>query len=261
MYSRSSRRRARPLAARARARRYRRSISSRMPLSATLSRRSSFATPKFSRGVAGATRYRVASVGREVPLYLRPGKAAPMEAHVFDHVSSITSFGAAGTGLVEHLNEIAEGTAINNRLSNRCTLRNLLIRGQVRANLSTQPTSGVLMIVYDRQPQGALPAYTDIMDAATVLSYQRLDSRDRFQILWRWSRIFEPYTTSNSDTTQFLDMNLDLGERECVYATTATTGTIADCKQGALYLVTVGDQAVLANNFAASIGFRIVFSP
>ena len=43
--------------------------------------------------------------------------------------------------------------------------------------------SAVSLIVYDRQPNGALPAATDVLTSNTMMAVQNLDNRDRFIIL------------------------------------------------------------------------------
>lgn len=151
------------------------------------------------------------------------------------------------------LNGIQAGTGFYNRVGSRVEMKNLQMNGFIgpaAAATAANPSMLRILIVYDRQPKGALPTISDILqDRNQVgtaltggLSHVNLDNRDRFIILrdLRWytptvtagvvsgvsSGVGEPWTWS-----MFLKLK-GLGTH---YNSTADPCTIANISTGALY--------------------------
>lgn len=215
----------------------------------------------YGRGIAGSQRTVFARgvPGREVPLYL-PGTGVLTEAHAGDISTSVYAVDATATNVV-HLNPIALGDGLADRHANRVTMTQLQIRGAVTAGASGVIGQGCLMIVYDRQPQGALPVLTDILDTANVNSFQSLTTRDRFEILWRYDYVVEGSAAApTADAGRRVDKTI-LMRKQAAYTVGTSSGAIANVRTGGLYFVFVGSGIAGSTATNATLGFRLVFSP
>jgi len=154
-------------------------------------------------------------------------------------------------------------------------MKNLHIRGVIE-NLVTSGIENVarLLIVYDRQPAGALPVIQDILQsrsqtgAATTTgnSEINLDNRDRFTII-RDLEWFLPSCTNTAGvltngpnfpgTDEKMDLNvfIKLKGLGTHYKSTSNPATIADIATGALYccFVCTSNDAT----WDARVGFRL----
>lgn len=217
----------------------------------------------FGRGVAGSSRHAFARVGREVPLYINPRSRAELtEAHVYTGTTSSLTFADVANQLVL-LNPVTQGTSLENRLASRITMLQLQVRGEVRASYTNVALPiGFWAIVYDRQPQGVLPAVTDIYETVSVDAFQVLGTRDRFQILYRQD--FQLETNNSGPTSDGLrryDRVVHF-RLPTTFTTPGITGTIADIRTGALYLVYAGWDQVTGTNLATGrFSFRLMFAP
>jgi len=151
------------------------------------------------------------------------------------------------------LNGVQTGSAFFNRVGSRIEMKNLQFNGFLGPNTaatSTTPSNLRLLIVYDRQPVGALPVISDILqDRNQVgtaltggLSHINLDNRDRFTILrdMRWT---VPTVTAGVVT----GISIGVGDTWCIntfiklkglgthYKSSSNPCTIADISTGALY--------------------------
>ena len=63
------------------------------------------------------------------------------------------------------------------------------VRGFIKPEDAVAPGANVvdnmarIMIVYDRQPNGAIATIANILSAATSVSFMNLDNRDRFKVI------------------------------------------------------------------------------
>lgn len=219
----------------------------------TVSRRSMYAS-----GIPGATGRYVAGVGREVPLYL-PSRRSRTEAHIAEVLPIDVQVNT--TGSLQFLNTVPTGTSLYAREGQRITMTQLQIRGFIRVDAATTYAAGSLLIVYDKAPRGALPVPTDILDLATTQSFQKLDTRDRFEILFR-----KNYSLEGNNTTVTADSFRNIDEvvymnRSATYTLSGAGGTIADISYGALYAFWIGNVGAGTNDLIAHVGYRTVFSP
>lgn len=98
-------------------------------------------------------------------------------------------------GDIRLINAINNGTAFYERIGNRIAMKSLHLTGFIERNVSNTMASNEdylrVMIVYDRQPNGALPVITDILqDVDAVgntynfgLSGINMDNRNRFKMI------------------------------------------------------------------------------
>lgn len=96
------------------------------------------------------------------------------------------TFPAAGSaaGTATLVNGLANGTTAITRIGRRVTMKSVYIRGQVQlAATSTGATPIRLMVVYDRQPNGAAMTATDILLTDAIASPNNLSNSRRFQTI------------------------------------------------------------------------------
>lgn len=157
------------------------------------------------------------------------------------------------------LNGLQRGTDAFNRIGRRVQMKSIHIRGYVVNNGTTaspQPDYLRCAIVYDREANGATPAWSDIFQdttltgatTSTALASLNLNNADRFAVLkeWRWSTVGGTPNTATADPAQSFPtatemqirwnkkVNLD------VRFNSGSAGTASDITTGALYLCTQG---------------------
>lgn len=112
-----------------------------------------------------------------------------------DHLFRFSDFDLAGD--IRYLNALAQGTANYQRIGSRVWMKSLSVIGQIQARsagLTAGRQAGRILVVYDRQPNGALPAISDVVNNVSnlgaistvtqdVSSFQNWDLKDRFLIL------------------------------------------------------------------------------
>lgn len=174
------------------------------------------------------------------------------------------------------VNGVQTGAAFYNRVGSRIEMKNLHIRGLVRYAATSVVGTARMLVVYDRQPVGALPTVADILQTRdqtgaatnTGSSEINLDNRDRFQIV----RDMEFYTPPCTNTAGVLtngpqfpgqddqqwDVNefIKLKELTCHYKSTSNPCTIADIATGALYVLFTTTGTDSAVEFAGSMRLR-----
>lgn len=165
------------------------------------------------------------------------------------------------TGAITLIPTIAQGASVNQRVGKKIILKSLQIRGNViPGGAATTGVSVAWMIVYDRRPTGSLPAITDVLTAVGATTFTNDANTGRFKILRRWSdSVIGALTlgqlTDKSHYTIDEYLKLDL---PCVFKA-AGTGAIADIEEGALYLITVGDNAAGTGDGDCALAFRTRF--
>lgn len=165
------------------------------------------------------------------------------------------AFRLPATNSCNLLNGIQTGAAFFNRVGSRVELKNLHIRGQITNAATATVTMLRMIVVYDRQPTGALPTVSDLLQsrdqtgAATNPGSAEinLDNRDRFSII-RDMQLYAPPVTNTAgvltngpqfpgnddqqwDVNEFIKLR-GLGTH---YKSSSNPCTIADIATGALY--------------------------
>lgn len=176
------------------------------------------------------------------------------------------------------LNGTTKGTDVYNRIGRRLKIKSINIRGYVVFNGSYAGPAPDYMraaIIYDREPGGALPTWSDIFQdttnagAAAGLSTSplNLNNTDRFAVLkdWHWSVVggllnqatAPPGQTFPTATEMnirwFKKLNLD------VRYNSGNAGTIADLTTGAMYMVTQGLNSAANHQWDLNFTSRIRF--
>lgn len=93
---------------------------------------------------------------------------------------------AAFAGMTE-INCVPQGATVANRIGNKIVIKSIHVRSALVALAGVQGEAR-LMLVYDKQPNGAFPAITDIitsqpLGAATAYSGVNIANKSRFQMI------------------------------------------------------------------------------
>jgi len=105
------------------------------------------------------------------------------------------------TGSITYLNGVATGTDFTNRIGRRIRNLRMELFGFFAQNSNTATADNLcrIMVVLDRQPNGGLPAVTDILAASTSCSSVNVNNLKRFSIL---SDHFQEVGQYNNTATQ-----------------------------------------------------------
>lgn len=176
----------------------------------------------------------------------------------------------SGAGSFALLNPLNVGTSSTTRIGRNITIKKLHIKfnivGSAFSFTPTSPAQSVRAIVlFDMQPNGALPAASDILEDATtgvqVVSSTALKYGSRFKILMdkRWvvnNQLSASQAPANYECfdEQYLNLNL-----KCTYANT-NNGDVTDIETGALLLFLTSDTGTAADQPALQFYNRIRFT-
>jgi len=182
---------------------------------------------------------------------------ANKESGFVDLASASYNFNTSGGGPAL-IATIAQGASVNQRIGKKIMLKSIQIRGSAVAASTATTNDCALLIVYDRRPTGALPAITDILVSANSISFNNDANSGRFKILRRMDFTLAGNTTT---MTESFTKNLDdyIKVNLPVEFQAAGTGAIGDISTGALYIVTVGNQAAGTAAASATLAFRTRF--
>lgn len=159
------------------------------------------------------------------------------------------------TGVITLLANPVLGSDFNQRIGRKIFLKSFYVKGNLMHNVARTATNGQqvgdhcrMIIFCDFQPNGAVPAITDLLVAADPTSQLNLNNRDRFRILADKEYVLDPYlvdrTTAGSmyasttNQVKFVKKFKKIGIETIYNATNG--GTIADINSGALYMLWIG---------------------
>lgn len=186
------------------------------------------------------------------------------------------AFRLPATNSCNLVNGIQTGAAFYNRVGSRVEMKNLHIRGQITYAATATVAMLRMMVVYDRQPTGALPVVSDIIQtrdqtgAATTSgsSEINLDNRDRFSII-RDMQFYQPPVTYTAgvltngpqfpgNDNQQWDVNefIRLRELGTHFKSSSNPTTIADIATGALYIYFITNGSDNTVQFQGGIRLR-----
>jgi len=222
--------------------------------------------PKQTYRNVGSASFSAAPAGRAVASGLNRRGVASKETGFVD--LALASYPYDTTGSVTLLNTVAQGASVNTRVGKKIVLKGLLCRGRHNNSSTALINDCAYIIVYDKRPTGALPAVTDILVASNSQSMNNDANSGRFKILKRedfvlignTSQAAPPVSDGNltEKTAMSADFWLNLKNLPTTYKA-AGTGAIGDIEEGALYLVTVGNNAAGTAAAVGGMAFRLRF--
>lgn len=185
--------------------------------------------------------------------------AAVVRPYVPDLISP-TGIVVNSTGMIQNLAAIQQGTGEFQRVGNKVALKSLRIRFRARNSGFdyNEVSTARFMILYDRQPNGAYPTISTVLNTARQDGTGvggTLDSNINANLLERFIVVMDKYfplppsddtnnafsTGSTAPLSFCIDEFLKLKNLETVYNATASPMTIAQVQTGALYLLVLGN--------------------
>lgn len=164
------------------------------------------------------------------------------------------------TGSVTLIPVIPEGTDQTERIGRRVHLKSVQFRGYAVSNATTLVTYGRMLVVWDRQPNKALAALTDILLSASSFAYSNLDNSDRFVTLVNKSIVLAGNGTTAGQQTERSMVDCSFYRRlDHTMKFSGVDGTIGDINSGALLLVTVGSTVAGTADGDLTGSFRVRF--
>lgn len=151
------------------------------------------------------------------------------------------------TGTVTLMNGVAQGTDFDDRIGRKYTNVTAQLQGSIQPlDTTTGPTHCRVMVIYDKQPNGALPAITDVLTASTSNAFMNLNNRDRFVVLCDHNVTIGG--VSNTATQSFAQSPsvFTVNWYKAIKLETicdGITGGVGDINSGTIFLLTIGDQA------------------
>jgi len=135
------------------------------------------------------------------------------------------------------INGTTTGDAVNNRSGQSIKCNGISLRYYVVGNASANWIAGRVMVVYDKQSNGAIFAIGDLLTATTPVSVRTVGNQMRFLVLYDKNYVL----SWNGDSSVIEDVNIS-----CMNHTeynTGTAATVADIVTGSVYLIHFSDQA------------------
>ena len=161
---------------------------------------------------------------------------------------------------------IGQGDGLGYRHANKAFLKDLQLNwGHGVTAPSSVPFYYGLSVVYDRESRGVVPLVVDIYETASYDSMQRIDNRDRFDIIYRKIVAVAPEYCWNG-TTMYPQAGLSWMKnfsesipvnRMTTYSTSGDAYT--DILKGALWVIVHGNLVAGASNPAVYATSRLLF--
>lgn len=174
------------------------------------------------------------------------------------------------TGTVNLVNAVALGSDNFNRIGRKLYMKYLMVRGSVRGVPATNTIDDYarMAIVYDKQPNLALPSYSDIFTSTTAAGatssssdcFTNESNKNRFIILKDYEIDFTGvYQGSNQFPTTVVKWYIPLKKKMSHYL--GTTAAIGSISSGALYFVTRARNGTAGSENIQFTGtFRLAFT-
>lgn len=215
---------------------------------------------------------RRAYAGSMVPLASRGYQLNSVEKKVFD--VDTASYNINSAGFCQNLFQPTMGTDMSNRIGRKTVLKSCYMRGYLAVSntLATPMTVTNLgstlnrfIMYWDTQPNGAVPAVTDIIKAAIPSAQLNINNRDRFRILADKQISLDPCLFDEANYANCVNQikpiklfkRLDL---ETIF-NGGNGGTVADISSGALGVLWINNQPSGQNGPVDFVGsYRIRFA-
>lgn len=173
-----------------------------------------------------------------------------------------TTYACDTTGTVTHISVVPQGDSVNARDGRKFALTTVQIRGKTTTGSTATYAQGTLALVWDKQPNKALAAVTDILDTAHSDSMNKRENASRFMVLRRWDLMLTG--KNDGSTVGGFARNFDKFVRlprgliaECTPAD--ATGEIGNRVTGALLLLTVGSMPAGTSACSYVVSLRVGF--
>jgi len=172
---------------------------------------------------------------------------------------------SAVANCMQLLNTIATGSASNQRIGKRVTLRAVALRASIQAQSAGIYQKCVLLLIYIKNPNQAatLPAVNEILVSQSANAMTNRDNASKFRVLrrWEWEVIGNSTTPATGMEQQIVEEYVRIPNLPSLWTNASTAGTIGEFVEGALILLSVGTSANGATTTPSITGnSRLYFS-
>lgn len=152
-------------------------------------------------------------------------------------------------GLVLNLNTMAQGGTSGQRIGVQISTKSCAYRINLSLGATPAPCSGRVMLIWDRQSNGALPAIVDVLATATLTSYMNLFNAQRFVIIRNDQFSLSP----NGQQTVLFEGFANINQK-------STYSNIVNTPQsGNLFALLISDTTVVASQPVMDATWRLRF--
>ena len=145
------------------------------------------------------------------------------------------TFAVSSAGVINTLSFIDQGSDDNERDGNKIRAKSFLFRAYGEHDSAGEPAQLIRVIIFrDNMQRGAVPAVTDVLETANVLSPLNKDGDGRFTVL------HDRMITVTSDKSQAFTKKYRAIDFHLNY--TGTTGIAANMGPGNIYLLAVSNE-------------------
>ncbi len=162
------------------------------------------------------------------------------------------------------INLIAQGTSESERIGRKCTVRNINWRGTLTLiGASTIGTNAIvrLILVLDKQCNGAAPTVLGVLESANYQSFNNLSNKGRFQTLSDQQYVLNPQASAGNGTANdSAPVNLQFACYKKVgidLEFDSTTGAITEIRSNNLFILAIS--AASTANFTLDSKVRLRF--
>lgn len=162
-------------------------------------------------------------------LVMQTMSTAPEKKNL-DVFAALTTLAGGAWSLAVLLNDTTSGNGPSGRLGRSFTMTSLQLRYNLARTGSNGPSQARIVVIYDKQPTGALPVALDIFSSDTSVSPINLANSERFIVIMDELTDSFQSTSLNISGNRFRKIGLSS------IWTTGGTG-ITGVKTGAVYLI------------------------
>lgn len=171
--------------------------------------------------------------------------------------ATVTSAFVSTTASIDHISAITQGPGAIQRIGSKVLIRSIQCKGCFRqenavdgaVSLNSPPQSIRLLVIIDKQPNGATPAITDVLESNSVFSPINMAYRDRFIVVKdKLLTLGGVATTATANQISYggeciKNINFYKKLRFVMTFANVATGTIADVRTNALHWIMLGQTA------------------
>jgi len=233
-------------------------------------RQGAYRRPNMDAAAAAINRYRSGRLAqfyrpRTMAIPRNPGiEIKGMDTDLGTAISALIATTTTNADII-CLNLVQQGAGSWNRVGRKTHLKSVRIKGTIYINTVAAAafiSNAVirLALVWDKQPTGVTPVFSDIFgttdqtgtEASNVLAPPRYDNMDRFKVIRDWlydcNTLNQALSTDTARRYISIDEYVKLPNLESVYSGQSSPMTIADVSSGALYLVArMNNTDIIAN--------------
>ncbi len=163
------------------------------------------------------------------------------------------------------INLIAQGVTESTRIGRKCVIRSIGWRGNVDYAVATGAGAADadqlrLMLVLDKQANGAAPAVTDVLESANIHSFNNLSNKGRFRVLSDKIHFLNVVGAAGDGTTHdymivkepiefFKQVNIPL-------EFSAGTGAITEIRSNNLFILAISQLASTSTSIDSKVRLR-----